>query len=321
MDDTTICATDSLQLSAVTDGLRYQWSPASSISNPSILSPKAAPAATTTYQFTAFIGHCSATDNVQVSVVPYPKANAGADTIICYNSSAQLQGSMDGTTFSWSPQALLADATILNPTARPLRSTPFTLTVFDDQGCPKPGRDTVVVTVLPEVKAYAGGDTSVVVGQKVQLRATGGIGYIWTPATALSSFEIPDPVAVYDGSMESIRYRVVVSDAAGCTDTAYLQVRIFKTDPKIFVPSAFTPNGDNINDIFRPIAAGISRIEFFRVFNRWGQMVFSTTENGKGWDGRINGEEQASGTYVWVIKGVDYTGKVFSDKGTVTLIR
>jgi gliding motility-associated-like protein len=121
--------------------------------------------------------------------------------------------------------------------------------------------------------------------------------------------------------MESIRYQVVVSDEAGCSDTAYVQVRIFKTEPRIFVPSAFTPNGDNNNDVFRPIAAGMKQMEYFRVFNRWGQLVFSTTENGKGWDGRINGQEQASGTYVWLVKGIDYTGKEFSAKGTVTLIR
>ncbi|MCU7551050.1 PKD domain-containing protein [Chitinophagaceae bacterium LB-8] len=321
MADTTICATDRVQLSAVTDGLRFQWSPVDNISNPSALSPWAAPSVSTTYQLTAFIGRCSATDNVVVNVVPYPVANAGPDTVICFNSFAQLQGSIIGKTFNWSPQVLLTDATTLRPVARPMRSTPFVLTAFDDQGCPKPGRDTVLVTVLPEVVAYAGGDTAVVVGQKVQLKATGGVDYSWNPATALSNPKIPDPVALYDGSLESIRYQVVVRDATGCTDTAYVQVRIFQTDPRIFVPSAFTPNGDNINDVFRPIAVGMSRIEFFRVFNRWGELVFSTNENGKGWDGRIDGQYQASGTYVWVVKGVDYTGKDFSAKGTVTLIR
>jgi gliding motility-associated-like protein len=321
MADTSICATDSLQLSAVTDGLRYQWSPVTGISNPAILSPSAAPASTETYRITASIGHCSATDEVEVKVVPYPVANAGPDTVICNNSSAQLHGSIVGKTFNWTPDALLTNEHTLSPVAHLQRSTSFILSAFDDQGCPKPGRDTVIVSVLPEVNAFAGGDTAVVVGQQVQLLATGGVGYIWSPATALNNPEIPNPVAVYDGSLESVRYQVVVNNEAGCTDTTYVQVRIFKTEPRIFVPSAFTPNGDNNNDIFRPIAAGISRIEFFRVFNRWGELVFSTTENGKGWDGRIKGQEQASGTYVWVVKGIDYTGKEFFAKGTVTLIR
>ena len=101
----------------------------------------------------------------------------------------------------------------------------------------------------------------------------------------------------------------------------YSKVKIFKTNPQVFVPTAFTPDGDGRNDLFRPIAVGISRIEYFRVFNRWGQLVFSTTVNGKGWDGRIGGKEQGSGTFVWLVKGVDYTGKTFFAKGTVTLIR
>ncbi|MER3463364.1 MAG: PKD domain-containing protein, partial [Chitinophagaceae bacterium] len=68
-------------------------------------------------------------------------------------------------------------------------------------------------------------------------------------------------------------YRVIVRDSAGCADSAFITVRIFKTVPKVFVPSAFTPNGDNKNDIFRPIAVGIDKILYFRVFNRWGQLV------------------------------------------------
>jgi gliding motility-associated-like protein len=65
----------------------------------------------------------------------------------------------------------------------------------------------------------------------------------------------------------------------------------------------------------------MTTIEYFRIYNRWGQLVFSTTINGKGWDGRINGKEQGTGVYVWVVKGTDFTGKVVAAKGTVTLIR
>jgi gliding motility-associated-like protein len=180
----------------------------------------------------------------------------------------------------------------------------------------------MIVFVLPEVHAQVVSDTAVVVGQPLQLQASGGVGYFWNPATGLSNPEIANPIAVFDeSSMGRMHYQLVVSNEAGCTDTANVQVRIFKTDPQIFIPSAFTPNGDSHNDIFRPIAAGMRQIDYFRVFNRWGQLVFSTTENGKGWDGRVNGKEQASGTYAWVVKGVDYTGKQFSAKGTVTLIR
>jgi len=193
--------------------------------------------------------------------------------------------------------------------------------VTDVLGCPKPSRDTVLVKVLPKVNAFAGRDTSVVVGQELHLDASGGINYIWSPPTALNNTSIFNPVAVYDGSIDSIRYTVLVSDEKNCMDSASVTVKIFKTDPQIFVPTAFTPNGDGVNDVFRPIGVGIKSIEYFRVFNRWGQLVFSTTVNGQGWDGSISGKPQSTNTFVWIVRGIDYLNKPFVRKGTVTLIR
>ena len=104
-------------------------------------------------------------------------------------------------------------------------------------------------------------------------------------------------------------------------DSAFITVKVFKTNPQIFVPTAFTPNRDGKNDVIRPIPVGISKIEYFRVFNRWGQMVFNTTVNGEGWDGKISGKDQGTNVFVWIVQGIDYTGKVVTAKGTVTLIR
>jgi gliding motility-associated-like protein len=320
--DTVICATDSVQLSAVSDGLKFAWSPSSTLSNPNILNPKARPATNTTYTVTATIGHCTAKDDVLVNLVPYPVVNAGSDTTICYATTAQLNGNMNGTSFSWSPVSNLSRSNTLSPLASPVNSTAYILTAFDSlSGCPKPSRDTVMVTVLPKIQAFAGRDTSVVINQPLQLTATGGVDYEWQPATSLSNPKIANPTANYNGSFESIKYKVYVYNEANCVDSAFITVKVFKTAPQVFVPTAFTPNGDGRNDFIRPIAVGITKIEYFRVFNRWGEMVFSTTNNEFGWDGRIGGKEQSSGTYVWLVKAVDYTGKAFFAKGTATLIR
>jgi gliding motility-associated-like protein len=321
MPDTTICSTDILQLKAVTDGLKFQWSPATTLNNATILSPIANPLTTTTYQLISSVGHCSTTDSVVVTLVPYPVANAGPDTTICYNASAQLHASIVGSTFSWSPANSLNNANSLAPIATPTNTTPYILTVYDNKGCPKPGSDTLLVTVLPKVNAFAGRDTAVVVGEPLQFNASGGISYQWTPATSLSNSTISNPRAEYDGSFDSIRYYLVVKDENGCSDEAQVSVRIFKTNPQIFVPTAFTPNGDGINDVFKPIPVGITTFEYFRVYNRWGQLVFSTSRSGAGWDGRIGGKDQGTGTFVWLVKGTDFTGKLVFAKGTVTLIR
>jgi len=113
----------------------------------------------------------------------------------------------------------------------------------------------------------------------------------------------------------------VAMDEAGCMDSAFITVKVFNTTPQVFVPTAFTPNSDGRNDFARPIAVGITRIDYFRIYNRWGQLVFSTTTNGKGWDGTINGQLQGTNTYVWIVRAIDYTGKLYFSKGTVTLIR
>lgn len=320
--DTTICLGDPVQLLATSDALRYQWTPGGDLNSSTISNPIAIPSATTTYQVTAFIGGCNATDDVRITTVPYPTSNAGPDTVICFRTTAQLKGSIAGTSFTWSPTATLNNANTLSPVASPLSTIRYTLTVRDTlSGCPKPVSDTVLVKVLPKVAAFAGRDTAVVVGQPLQFEASGGSIYAWSPSFALNNPAIFNPVGTYDRSFDNIRYRVLVSTPEGCMDSAFVNVRVFRTNPQIFVPTAFTPNGDGKNDVIRPIAVGVSKIEYFRIYNRWGQLVFSTTINGKGWDGKIGGKEQGSNVYVWIVRGVDFTGKVVQAKGSVTLVR
>ncbi|MCW3119532.1 MAG: Gliding motility-associated C-terminal protein [Chitinophagaceae bacterium] len=321
LPDSTICLGDNAQMNAVTDGLGFQWQPAAYLNDATLINPVATPPATTTFQLTASIGTCSATDAVTIRTVPYPVANAGNDVAICYNASVRLNGSYTGTTFSWSPTSTLDNPLIINPVASPFLSTSYILTVSDNAGCPKPGRDTVLVAVLPKVNAFAGRDTAIVAGQPLQFNASGGSIYLWSPPTGLSSIYIGNPVGIYETAIDSIRYKVIVMNEAGCSDSATVKVKVFITKPQVFVPTAFTPNGDGHNDIVRPIAVGITQIDYFRIYNRWGELVFSTTTNEQGWDGKINGVLQGSNTYVWIVHAIDYTGKTFFSKGTVTLIR
>jgi gliding motility-associated-like protein len=322
MNDTTICTSDPIQLNIVSDALKYSWTPASQLSDPSVQNPTAITNTNTVYEVTVSIGSCAAKDNINVTTVPYPFAEVGKDTLICYQTPAQLHAITDGSSFLWSPQATLQGTNTLNPIATPAATTAYIFTAYDTRGCPKPGVDTVVVTVLPDIHAFAGRDTSVVINQPLQLNATGGKSYTWSPPTGLSATNIANPVAVYDNeSSGGIRYKVLVSNDAGCVDSAFITVKIFKTIPSVFVPTAFTPNGDGKNDLLRPIAAGIERIEFFNVYNRLGQLVFNTATNGKGWDGTVGGSPQNSGVFVWMVKAIDYTGAPYFQKGTVTLIR
>lgn len=323
MPDTTICLTDPVQLIATTNGLSFQWSPAATLNDPTVQNPIATPtAASTVYQLIARVGSCSATDFVVINTDPYPVADAGSPQTICYNTSAQLNGSHNGTRFTWTPSNYLNNPNILNPIASPPRTTNFILTSWDDTpGCPKPGYDTVVITVQPRVRAFAGRDTTVVVGQPLQFQGSGGVRYLWTPSLGLNNPTISNPVGIYGPETDSVRYKLVVWDAAGCPDSSFMTVKVFKTNPNVFVPTAFTPNGDGRNDVIRPIAVGIEKINYFSIYNRWGERVFYTTADRAGWDGKVNGTPQGSGVYVWMVSAIDYLGKPIFLKGTVTLIR
>ena len=112
-----------------------------------------------------------------------------------------------------------------------------------------------------------------------------------------------------------------MTDATGCTDSSFITIKVYKTLPSVFVPTGFTPNKDGRNDILKPILAGMQRIEMINIYNRLGQLVFSTNETGKGWDGTIGSVPQGAGTFVWMVKAIDYNGLPYFKKGTVTLIR
>jgi gliding motility-associated-like protein len=120
---------------------------------------------------------------------------------------------------------------------------------------------------------------------------------------------------------DNILYTVKVSDSAGCFAKDTINVKLFKIEPDILVPSGFTPDGDGLNDVFRPIAVGMRSVSAFRVYNRWGQLMFSTTVAGQGWNGNFHGAAQDAGTYVWYAEGVNYLDKKIQRKGYVVLIR
>jgi gliding motility-associated-like protein len=186
-------------------------------------------------------------------------------------------------------------------------------------------KDSVLITVIPSVQVFAGRDTAVVKNQPLQLMAKvnfdNGINYLWTPSTGLSNTSIADPIALLNNNADSIKYKVRATIPEGCFGEDEIIVRVFRTNPDIFVPTAFTPNKDGKNDILKPICVGISQLDYFRIYNRWGQLLFETKETERGWDGSVNGTEQSSGTFVFMVRGTDFTGKIINKNGTVVLIR
>ena len=164
-------------------------------------------------------------------------------------------------------------------------------------------------------------DTSGYAGDKFQLMANSAATmYTWFPTSGLSDPHVPNPIVDVGALGEDVTYRVTASTAEGCEGEGYVRIKAYK-GADIYVPTGFTPNHDGKNDKFTPIPVGIKMINYFRVFNRWGQMVFSSTTLNEGWDGKLGGVEQPGGVYVWMVQGIAVDSRVITKKGTVVLIR
>jgi gliding motility-associated-like protein len=150
-----------------------------------------------------------------------------------------------------------------------------------------------------------------------QLEATGGVSFLWSPAFYLNNASYRKPLATLDHDQY---FEVLVKDDIGCSAVDGVFIKAYE-GPTYHLPNAFSPNGDGLNEIFRPIPSGIVSTEYFRIFDRHGTLIFQTREWLKGWNGTFQGKPALAGTYVWSIKGVDVNGSPVDMKGTVILIR
>ena len=283
--DQVICEGTSRQLRANSNGTVYAWTPATGLSSASISNPVANPTATTQYIVTSTLGRCSVSDTIIINVNAAPVPNAGPDGFICFGQTYQLVSS-GGIAFNWTPSTYLNSPIIANPVAEPSKTTVYTLSVIDANGCNSLVTDNVTVDVTPPIKvSMFPYDTVGYPGDQFQLRSVSVANmYNWSPATGLNNPNIPDPVVTVGAIGDDVIYKVTASTIAGCKGEGFVRVRIYK-GPDIYVPTGFTPNGDGKNDKFIPFPVGIRQINYFRVFNRWGanDIFHNTAERWMGW--------------------------------------
>lgn len=222
----TICTGNSTPLTA-TGATSYSWSPATGLSCTNCANPTASPTTTTTYTVIGTdVNGCKDTATVTVTVSPLPTINAGADQSICIGASASLSAS-GGTTYSWSPATGLSCTNCANPTASPTTTTTYTVTGTNAGGCSNTDQITITVNPLPSINA--GSDNSVCLDDSVQLNATGGTSYVWSPATGLGCTNCANPKA---SPAANTTYTVTGTDANGCVNTDQVNISV-KTLPSV----------------------------------------------------------------------------------------
>lgn len=171
--------------------------------------------------------------------------------------------------------------------------------------------------LINSAHANAGNDTIIARNTLFQLHGSGGVSYSWSPAAGLNNANISDPITKITNDT---RFFLTVKNEEGCVDTASVKATVFNGSA-IYVPTAFTPNHDGLNDILKPFYVGIKTLYYFTVYNRWGEKVFSTTDMNQGWDGSWKQTVENGSAYVWVLKAVDMLGKMYNLKGSFILLK
>jgi len=321
--DRFICNWDTAQLKINVDpnwytNYAYSWSPFIDLNDGSIVNPVFTGHTSSNLEIivTTPIG-CSDTDNIFITVYPTEFATITPETkTICPNDSVQYS-SIGGVNYVWTPNIYLNSATIPNPISKP--DFPIDYTIYSTSAFGCQDTDVVRINVVSGAVLNAGEDITLYPGESIELNPTGNCSfYSWFPNYHLTNDKIKNPIA---DPPVTTQYFVKGVTEYGCEIEDSITIRI-SPETLLDLPNAFSPGaGTSINDELRIIKRGIATLKFFRIYNRWGQLVFETTDIYKGWNGRLNGAIQPLGVYVYVIDAITSTGKRFTKQGNVTLIR
>jgi PKD repeat protein len=274
---TKLCAGSTTQLNAQGGG-SYQWSPVTDLNNPQISSPVASPVINTTYKVTVTTTQgCIKADSVTIRVIQPFQLNTQKNYTVCEGESVSL--SVTGaSTYQWigNVQGLSAinSGTI---TAKPSASTTYNVVGFDAEGC---FTDTAVIniTVNKRPSVNAGPDWELQPGTPYQLQPTASadvVKWLWTPPDFLSCTQCAAPLS---NPKRTTQYIVTVSNAFNCSASDTVVMKILCSTAQVFIPNSFTPNNDGLNDIFKVLGNGASLIKAFRIYDRWGSLVFERKE-------------------------------------------
>ncbi len=328
--DSTICFSGIIPMRVNGDSeFSYHWEPSGYVNNPNIINPIATITTTTVFTVTASYPGCPDMNHSVNLTVESPNVDIRTkDTAFCVGDSIKLDvvATPAGApyTLSWTPTTYLINETTLTPTfsCGTVGDYLYSITITSPLGC----TSTDQVTLSPRPPAHIGitpGSGVVAYGEHVQLDAVNLTPYPlifwWTPNDGtLDNPNINNPIATVTDSTTFVVYAM---NEWGCRDSASITLLTIDGNEE-FVPTAFTPNGDGINDIFRIINMGAHKLVMFNVYNRWGELVYhNDTDPKKGWDGTFNGVPQDMGVFNYVIIIGKPDGKLKQYKGDVTLIR
>jgi len=320
--DTTICLKDAAQLIG-SGGVSYKWSPPNALTCVDCATPMASPQNTFTYTVIGTDGNgCSDTDAVTVYIKTKTDSEVDPGGEIC-DGEAFLMKAYGANSYEWTPAESLNESDIAEPTAKPSKTTKYM--VVAREGSCTPDTGFVDVNVHPRPSITASGSTTIIAGGEAQLQSSGERidRFLWNHRETLSCDDCPSPMAK---PTRTTYYTVTAFTDYGCQDSSHVTITVLCDKSQLFIPNTFTPNGDGQNDRFFPRGVGIDQVTIFRVFNRWGEVVYE--RNGMqlndeltGWDGTFRGQQLSPDVFVYIVEAKCDNGDVLKWKGDITLVR
>ena len=297
------------------DAVTYQWFPVQGLSNPTIPNPIASPDTTTTYivDFTNGCGTLQDSITIDVHKVLFTRS---PDVSICPGDSIQVWAT-GGVSYLWEPSIYVLEADRDTTVAFPPEDQVFSVLITDTLNCSTTGL--VEVTLYDSPALDAGHNLVIWLGEEVRLNPSGTGTFVWTLNDSMSCTACVNPIV---NPTEDTYYVVTLTDSNNCKSVDSVEVQIFQ-DGLLYVPNAFTPNGDGVNDLFGALGHDIDEFKL-QIFDRWGLLVFESTNINEFWDGVYLGEPAVMDTYVWKVQ-YTLTLPIHGDFGNlighVTLIR
>lgn len=325
-DDINACEADNISLNIMaedaygnTNNLQYRWQPNAYLSSLTIPNPTVVPLQTDTFILKVIetTYGCEKIDSLIIEVEEPIEAMVSNDTLVCKNTPFELYAS-GGDFYNWMPN-LGFDTDEAQPTVVLLQDQIFTVEISNHCYTTIAEID-VDVKELPWVDA--GWDFDIDIGDFIELNGTvdtfGVSNYFWTP-----DIDLLDMATELNPSAQPLRnmtYQLNAISENGCIGIDSLMVTVDQ-QYNLWIPTAFSPNKDGINDVIGIATRGVKKLELFRVYNRWGKKVYETNNLESSWDGSYNGVPQDAGVYMFYAVGITYFDEPFQEKGNITLLR
>jgi gliding motility-associated-like protein len=285
-----------------------------------------APLTTTRYYVTGANQYgCITRDTVVVNVIqPFNMRVSGPDTV-CVGEQTQIFSS-GASACTWFPADGLSKTDVANPFVRPSVTTTYTVIGHDASNCFSDTASVRIVVGTP-TQVHLGADTTVIGGSSMVLtsRLTNGIAtqYKWSTPAQLNCSDCPQPVATIK---KDECFTCTITNQYGCVSADTICVRTFCKSAQVFIPNAFSPDADGVNDVFYVMGSGIKIVKSFMIFTRWGELVFQkenfqVNDLSKGWDGTIRGQKAPPDVFVYICNVLCENDVPYSYKGNVAIIK